>query len=257
MTHLTAVILTYNEADNIADCIASVQFADRVVVFDSGSTDATQSLAREAGADVIEQAFVDYPSQRNAALDAVADGTGWVLFVDADERFTEQLADEVRAVIANPGDVAGYQIPRHNYIFGHLTRAAGWYPDYQTRLLRVGRAHYDPARRVHEVVILDGDLGTLTNPLVHYNYRDVTQFGVKQRRYSRYDASILYQQGVKPKPYSLLSMPLRQFWWRFVTLSGYRDGLHGLHLSLLMARYEFYKYRLLWGMWRGAVVPSG
>ena len=257
MTHLTAVILTYNEADNIADCVASVRFADRVVVFDSGSADATQQLAREAGADVIEHAFVDYSGQRNAALNAVADGTDWVLFVDADERVTDQLAVEIRSVITAPDDVAGWQIPRHNYIFGHLTQAAGWYPDYQTRLLRVGYAQYDPARRVHEVVVLDGDLGTLGGVLVHYNYRDVTQFGVKQRRYSRYDASILYQQGVKPKPYSLLSMPLRQFWWRFVTLSGYRDGLHGLHLSLLMARYEFYKYRLLWGMWRGAVAPPG
>lgn len=249
MTHLTAIILTYNERDNIRDCIASVGFADAVIVFDSGSTDDTRDIAAEMDARVIRHEFENYAAQRNAALDAVTNETDWVLFVDADERVTPELAAEVRTAIET--DCAGWRIPRHNYIFGKLTRATGWYPDYQTRLLRVGRAHYDPDKAVHEVVILDGERCTMQHPLVHYNYRDLDQFGEKQRRYSRYDARILYEQGVKPKPYTFITMPLRQFWWRFVAWGGYRDGLHGLFLSLLMARYEFMKYRLLWGMWQG------
>jgi hypothetical protein len=114
----------------------------------------------------------------------------------------------------------------------------------------VGAAHYDPAKIVHEVVVLDGELGTLENPLIHYNYRDLTQFVEKQQRYSAYDAKILYEQGVKPKVYSPYSMAVRHFIWRFVTLAGYKDGWHGFRLSALMARYEFRKYTLLAGLWR-------
>ncbi len=245
---LTAIILTYNEAEHVADCIETLRFADRVIVFDSHSTDETVDRAREAGAEVIARAFDNYANQRNAALDAVRDSADWVLFVDADERVPSALAVEVRQSLDYPG-YAGFRIPRDNYIFGKLTRGAGWYPDYQTRLLRVGHAHYDPERQVHEVVVLDGKEGTLQHALVHYNYRDRAQFLAKQRRYSAYDAKILFEQGIHPKPQNYILQPLRQFWWRFVTLEGYTDGLHGLRLSLLMAWYEFKKYWLLRKMW--------
>jgi (heptosyl)LPS beta-1,4-glucosyltransferase len=247
---LTAIILTYNEARHIQACIESVRFANYVLVFDSFSSDETVKLAREVGAEVIQHTFENYASQRNAALQAVEERADWVLFVDADERATPELAAEIRQVIEEPG-TAGWRIPRHNTIFGKLTRGAGWFPDYQTRLLRVGAAHYDPSRQVHELVILDGAEGTLANPLIHYNYDTVEQFHHKQRSYSAYDAKILHEQGVRPKPQNYVLQPLRQFWWRFVTLKGYQDGWHGLRLSLLMAWYELRKYRLLRKMWRG------
>lgn len=248
---LYAIILTYNEAAHIVECIDSVRFADAVLVLDSGSSDATVTLAREAGAEVHTRPFDDYAGQRNAALKLAEGRADWVLFVDADERVTPALAAEVQTVIARD-DNAGWRVPRHNYLFGKLTRGAGWYPDYQTRLLRVGKAQYDPTRKVHEVVLLDGPLGTLTAPLTHYNYPDVALFHVKQRRYSAYDAQILYEQGVRPKPQNYVLQPLRHFWWRFVTLKGYQDGLHGLRLSVLMAWYELRKYVLLRRLWREA-----
>ena len=126
-----------------------------------------------------------------------------------------------------------------------MTKGAGWYPDYQLRLLRVGKARYDVTRQVHEVAELDGEMGTLTNPLIHYNYTDTAQFAAKQRRYVAYDAKILHEQGIRAKPHHFITQPLRHFWWRFVTLKGYQDGLHGLRLSALMAWYEYRKYRLL------------
>jgi glycosyltransferase involved in cell wall biosynthesis len=246
---LAAVILTFNEAAHIAECIESVRFADDVLVVDSYSTDGTLTLAQDAGVRVMLHEFEDYARQRNAALDAVRDTADWVLFVDADERVTPELAAEVREKIMQPG-YAGFRIPRHNYIFGRLTLGAGWYPDYQTRLLRVGSARYDPLRKVHEVVILDGAEGTLEHPFIHYNYADAKQFAEKQRRYSAYDASIMYEQGIRPKPQNYILQPLRQFWWRFVTLKGYRDGLHGLRLSLLMGLNELRKYLILRRLWR-------
>lgn len=152
---LFGIILTRNEAAHIRDCIETLRFADQIIVFDSFSTDATVDLARAAGAEVIQRVFDHYPGQRNAALDAARErGADWALFVDADERVTPELAAEARAAITRP-DVAGWRIPRYNYIFGRLTRGAGWYPDYQTRLLRVGAARYDPARQVHELVLLE------------------------------------------------------------------------------------------------------
>jgi len=249
MTHLTAIVLTYNESEHIADCIKSLRFADRVIVFDSYSTDDTVAIAQGAGADIFQHEFVDYAEQRNAALDAADEMTDWVLFVDADERVPDALAVEIRQKIKLP-DFAGWRIPRHNYIFGALTRGAGWYPDYQTRLLRVGQAYYDPRRKVHEVVKLYGEEGTIHHPLVHYNYRDLEQFKVKQEHYTRIDAQSLYSNGVRPKRQNFVLQPLRQFYWRFVTLGGYRDRLHGLRLSLLMAWYEYRKYQALSEMWR-------
>jgi (heptosyl)LPS beta-1,4-glucosyltransferase len=244
MTILVGIILTYNESKHITDCIESLRFCDEIVVFDSFSTDDTMTLAMWAGVQLIQHPFTDYASQRNAALEAVSDVADWVLFVDADERVSEALAQEVRAAIKQE-NVAGFRIPRHNYIFGKLTKGAGWYPDYQLRLLRVGKARYDTTRPVHEVVQLEGEMGTLTNPLIHYNYQDAAQFAAKQRRYVAYDAKILYEQGVRAKPHHLITQPLRHFWWRYLTLKGYGDGFHGLRLSALMAWYEYRKYRLL------------
>lgn len=239
---LAAIILTYNEETHIEACINSVRWTDHVLVFDSFSTDRTIELAHNAGAEVIQNHFENYAQQRNAALEATQ--ADWTLFIDADERSSDEQAVEIRQVIQQ-GNHNGYWIPRHNYIFGKLTRYTGWYPDYQMRLLRRGKAHYDPARPVHELVLVEGEPGYLTVPLIHYNYLTMTQFNAKQRRYVQYDARILYEQGIQPKPHKFLTQPLRQFIWRYITLKGYRDGLHGLHLSLLMAWYEFQKYIFL------------
>ena len=195
---LVAIILTYNETEHVQDCIATLGFADEVVVFDSGSTDDTRDLAADAGATVLQHPFENYAAQRNAALNAVDRRADWVLFVDADERVSTALAAEIQQATQGGDAVAGYRMPRHNYIFGTLTRATGWYPDYQTRLLRVGRAHYDPETIVHEVVVLDGELGTLETPLTHYNYRDLAHFHEKQKRYSRAEAEIFARAGRPP-----------------------------------------------------------
>lgn len=236
---LVAIILTRDEAANILACIDSVRWADSIVVFDSFSADDTVALAEGAGARVIQHPWTNYTVQRNAALDAVADD--WVFFVDADERSSQEQAAEIREKIGDPA-YAGYWVPRHNYIFGKLTRHTGWYPDYQLRLLRRERARYDTAREVHEVVVLDGAAGYLQTPLIHYNYRDLRQFIRKQEQYTDYAARELFRQGRRARPQNYVLQPIRHFLWRFVTLEGYRDGLHGLRLSALMAWYEFQKY---------------
>jgi len=231
---LAAVVLTKNEARHIEECIASLGWCDRVVLSDSYSDDGTVALARAAGAEVIQRPFDNFASQRNAALQKV--DADWIFFVDADERATPQLAREVRQAIREVGK-AGWWVPRDNYIAGKLVRYGGYHPDYQLRLLRRGRAHYDPARPVHEVVILDGDGGYLQHPLIHYNYQNWAQVHEKQRRYALLEAQRLSEQGIRPRPHKFISQPLREFYRRVVTLQGYRDGLHGLRLHALLAYY--------------------
>lgn len=240
---LTAIILTLNEAAHIADCVASLSWCDRVVVFDALSRDNTVALAQAAGAEVHQSPFSNYAQQRNAALTTIH--TDWVFFVDADERATPALGEEVRQVIGSR-DEAGWYVPRHNYIFGRLTRGAGWYPDYQLRLFRHGAVRYE--RPVHEIALVDGTVGYLKKPLLHHNYHSPAQFHQKQRRYTQYDATILHQSGIKARFYTPWSQALRHFWWRFVTLKGYQDRWHGLRLSLYMAYYEWLKYRQLGGL---------
>jgi len=125
-----------------------------------------------------------------------------------------------------------------------VTRPDGGFPDpdYQLRLLRRSAAHYDDERHVHEVVVLDGEAGYLKLPLVHYNYESLRQFLSKQRRYLDYDVNILRASGVAPHLYTPYTQAVRHFWWRFVTLQGWRDTLWGALLSSLMAYYEMVKY---------------
>ncbi len=239
---LTTVILTKNEARHIVPCIQSLTWADQIIVVDAFSDDETPALARSAGAHVVQHPFEHFAQQRNAALQLVQ--TDWIFFVDADERGTPELGREVRQVIQRP-EINGWWVPRLNYIFGRLTRGAGYYPDYQMRLLRVGYARYE--RPASEIVVLEGADGYLQQPLIHYNYETVAQFHAKQRAREAFEAVNLHRQGVRLRPHTFILQPLRHFWWRYVTLQGYRDGWHGLRLCMLLAYY--FGWRNYWRLW--------
>jgi len=238
--------LTRNEAHNIIDCLRTLDWADQCIVLDSLSSDETVALARAAGATAFEHPFADYARQRNKGLE-LADAE-WVFFVDADERATPELAREIREVITSQPET-GWWVPRRNYILGKWIRHTGWYPDYQLRLLKRDRASYDLTRPVHEVVILDGAAGYLQNTLTHFNYQTLGQFLTKQRVYTDFEAGILFAEGVRPKWRNFILQPLREFWRRYVTWQGYRDGGHGLLLSGLMAYFNFVMYVRLRRRW--------
>ncbi|MGQ9598341.1 MAG: glycosyltransferase family 2 protein [Anaerolineae bacterium] len=251
MVELAAVILTKNEEQHIGACLDSLAWTDKQVVFDDWSTDRTTEIAQERGAQVLHHALQNFAAQRDAALAAVE--AEWIFFVDADERATPALAQEVREVIGYQGAQAraGWWIPRHNYMIGHRMRGGGWYPDYQLRLLRRGQARYDPAYPVHEIVILEGKAGYLQNPLIHYNYETLAEFQHKMNRYTRFEAQALLERGVRVRPWTYISMPLREFWRRFVSLQGYRDHIYGLLFCGLMAWYTFTTYQHLRHLQRG------
>jgi (heptosyl)LPS beta-1,4-glucosyltransferase len=239
---IEAVVIARDEEGSLGDCLRSLFWCDALTVcLDDRTRDRTAAVAEALGARVVLRRFTNFAAMRDAALAAA--GGDWVFFVDADERSTPALADEVRRVVR--GDEAGWWVPRDNYLFGRLTRHAGWYPDYQLRLLRRGCAHYDPARPVHETVLLDGAAGYLQCTLVHYNYACRRQFLAKQAAYARLEAEALAARGVRPSLHALVTQPLREFRRRFVTLEGRREGLHGLFLSATLACFTGVAYARL------------
>lgn len=247
---LAVIVLTRDEERHIRDCLASVRdFADELLVLDSGSLDRTVEIAREMGAQVEARPFTNYARQRNTAIDLVE--SDWIFFIDADERATRALGQEVRFVIENcPSTVAGFWVPRRNVIFGKEIRHTGWSPDYQPRLLRRGKGRFDPAREVHELLLWEGETRRLREPLVHFNYETVAQFRTRNTKYTRSEARIWFEEGKRARLRGFVGQPLREFLRRYFSLQGWRDGGHGLLLSVLTAYYALVRQKMLWDLGR-------
>ena len=246
VSDLTAVVLTKNEETYIADCLESLKWCHNVIVLDSLSTDRTVEITHQHGAKVILRAFKDFADHRNAALGFV--DTDWVLFVDADERVSPELAHEVKLAIQEP-EVDGWWIPTKNYFFGRLLSHGGFYPDYHLRLSRKGKLHYNFEEKVHERPVLQGNAGHLKNPLIHLCYRDIHEMVTAKNRYSALLARIHYQKGLKPT-YHLIAAPILTFFEQLVVLKGFKDGFLGLFISLVWSYYAFDEYRRTCMLWK-------
>lgn len=255
-SRIIACILTRNEARHIEACLNSVSWTHAQMVVDCGSTDATVDLARARGAIVLHRDWDGWAGQRTFAInEAFRRGYRWIFFVDADERVPPELSTEATRVVEASdaahaaGDTTapvGFWVPRRNIIAGKWVRHAGWDPDYQLRLFRTDRGRYDPARPVHELVLLDGPDAHLEARLVHYNYDDWQHFWIKQQRYARIEAAARVSRGHRVRPHNFVLQPWREFWRRYVTLEGWRSGTHGVTLAILLAIAEFQTLRLAW-----------
>jgi (heptosyl)LPS beta-1,4-glucosyltransferase len=245
---ISAIILTKNEESNIAGCIESVCWADEVVVLDAESTDSTIEIAQKMGAKVFSHPFSNFSGQRNAAIELVRND--WIFFVDADERVPEKLANEIDLVIQDP-EIDGWWVPRKNYYFGRLLHHGGFYPDYQLRLSRQGKLHYDPGQKVHEKPVLDGTAGHLNNPLIHFCYNNLQEMVTAKNKYSALLAEIHHETGLKPT-YHLIAAPILTFFQQLFGLQGYKDGFLGFFISLVWAYYAFDEYRRTCLLWKSA-----
>lgn len=243
---LTLAVATRDEARHLAGCLESVPFAAEVVVLDSGSTDGTVEIALARGARVAQTDFRGYGRLKNTLIEMAAQP--WILLLDADERLTPPLAEEIREALARPGEAVAFRIPRHNYIFGRLTRGGGWYPDRQVRLFRRGCARYQPQQEVHEVLEVGGPVADLSQPIEHWNYDSWEEFVAKQRRYARLHARSLAARGVRARTWGPPLQAWREFWRRWLGLGGWREGGHGLRLCLALAYFEGLAY---WWLLRG------
>jgi glycosyltransferase involved in cell wall biosynthesis len=246
MTGLSSIVITLNEEHNIAECLASVGFSDEIIVIDSGSTDRTVQLAQAAGAKVISSSgWPGFGPQKNIALSHAT--KPWVLSIDADERVTPALREEIERTIA-PGSAArcdAYDIPRRSSFCGQFMAHSGWYPDRVTRLFKreAGRFSDD---LVHERVVVKGATGHLRNDMLHTTYPDLETMLAKLDRYSTASAQAMHAKG---RTSSVLGAVVRAKWAFFRTYIlrlGFLDGRMGFVLAVSIAETTYYKYLKLW-----------
>jgi glycosyltransferase involved in cell wall biosynthesis len=246
---VSVIVITRNEAANIADCLASVAFCDQRIVVDCGSEDDTAALARQSGARVEMHDFVGFGAQKNFAL-SLATGD-WVLSVDADERVSPVLAAEIKAAIAGADrNVAGYEMPRLSRFCGRPMRHSGWYPDHVLRLFRRGRARFTDDL-VHERVVCDGPLGRLSAPLDHEPVRRLEDALSRMDRYSTAGARMLVESNRRVSFHTGIVRGLWAFVRTYVLRAGFLDGSEGFLLAVANAEGTYYRYMKAWLIRRG------
>jgi len=240
---LTVTVITRNEAPNIAAALESVAWADEIIVVDSHSTDETAAIARRLATRVEVRDWPGYGAQKNHA--AALASHDWILSLDADERVTPALAAEIRRVLSEPVPNKGYRIPRIAFYLGRWIRTTDWYPDYQLRLYDRRAGRWD-TRRVHESVAIDGTVGSLTNELQHYPYRDLSHHLATIDRYTTLAAEEWLAAGRRASDLQTFFSPRFAFLRNYVLKGGFRDGSAGLLVSILNSYYVFLKFAKLW-----------
>jgi len=243
-TKVTALVHTLNEADQIADCLASLDWADEVLLLDSFSTDGTVDLVRERfpQARIVQREYLGAAAQKNFGLDNVAND--WVLVVDADERVTPALRDEILRTMENPRYWA-YWIGRENYVLGRRVRFSGLQRDGVRRLMHRGHARY-PNKRVHADLVVDGPVGRLDAKLTHYYIRSFDHQVAKMTRYAGWAATQLFLDGRRVSAAGILGHGMARFVRDYVLNLGFLDGAPGLITVGLHTYYAFWKYAKLW-----------
>lgn len=242
MVRLSVIIITKDEAANIAACLDSLAFCDERIVVDCGSADDTVAIARAKGARVEHRDWQGFGAQKNYAL-SLATGD-WVLSIDADERVSPALADEIRAAIAAPAAQA-FEMPRLSTFCGREMRHSAWYPDYVLRLFRRGAAKFTDDI-VHERAIVEGRVGRLKEPLNHAPVERIEQALARMDRYSTLAAEMLVAQGKRVNFCSGIFHGLWAFFRLYVLRAGFLDGRQGFLLAVATAEGSYYKYMKAW-----------
>jgi glycosyltransferase involved in cell wall biosynthesis len=249
---LSVTVITRDEAADIAAALASVAWADEIVVVDSGSTDATVAVARQHTGRVVTREWTGYSDQKNYAASLASHD--WILSLDADERVTPELAAEIRRVLADEPPVRAFRIPRVTWHLGRWVRTTDWYPDYQTRLYDRRAARWGGGR-VHEAVQTPGPLGRLQGELHHYAYRDLAEHMETIDRYTTLAARQMYDEGRRAGRLDIVGHPPLAFIRNYLLRGGIRDGLAGFVVSAMNSYYVFLKFAKLWELQR-AVAAS-
>lgn len=243
MPPLSVTVITRDESANIAAALESVSWADEIVVVDAESTDDTVAIARRFTPRVIVREWPGFVAQKNFAAEQACHD--WILSLDADERVSPALADEIRSVLrAAPGH-AGFRVPRVSFYLGRWLRSTDWYPDFQLRLYDRRRARWH-GRYVHESVQADGAVGQLRAELLHHPYRDIAHHLQTMDRYSSLVALQAAERGKRASVADLLVRPPLAFLRNYVLRLGIKDGQAGLVVSLLNSYYVFLKFAKLW-----------
>ncbi len=239
MSSLSVTVITRNEEDNIIPCLESASWADEIVVLDSGSTDRTVELARQFTDRVLSVPWRGFGKNKNQAVDEAR--MPWIFVLDADERITPPLRQEIEGILQTDGPADGYRVPRRNHFCGRYIKHLGWYPDYSIRLFRKTKGRF-VEREVHESVEVNGQVDTLQHPMLHYTYKSISDFVLRMDRYSSLAAQELVKQGKQPIPGELVWRPFFNFLKLYVLQRGFLEGRDGYTLAFLYSTYNFLKY---------------
>lgn len=242
-TPISVLVTTLNEEERLAECLASVMWADERLVVDSGSVDRTAEIALEHGARVIVHPYESPARQKNWGLTQCRHE--WVLILDADEVVSPPLAEELQALHSAGPRHDGHWIRRENVFMGKVMRYGGWESDRVIRFVQRDRARYDD-RLVHEEIDLPGPLPTLQHPMRHHTFRSFQQYWPKVERYSVHGALDAFGRGKRANAWTVFSHAIGRFVRMYLLRRGFLDGGHGLVLALFSTFTTYLKYARLW-----------
>lgn len=243
---LSVVISAYNEEKMIEDCLSSVKtIADEIVFVDNSSIDRTATIARKYTDKVFKVPNDPVMLNKNKNFGFSKTTGDWILSLDADERITPTLGKEILKEIKKE-KYSGFEIPRKNIIFGKWIKHSIWWPDYNLRLFKKENGKF-PLKHVHEKIEIKGEIGKLENPMEHQNYQSVHQFvGKLNNTYTESEADYFIKSGKKIYWFDAIKWPVNDFVKTFFFQNGYKDGFHGLVLSIFQAFYSFVFFAKVW-----------
>lgn len=244
--NLSIVISAYNEEKVIQRCLSAItNLADEIIFIDNSSTDKTAQIAKKFTKKIFIVPNDPVMLNKNKNFGFSKASGEWILSLDADEVVTKELSQEIKKVITNK-EINGYEISRKNIIFGKWIRHSIWWPDYNLRLFRNHKGMFE-LKHVHEKLKVQGVVGQLENPMTHYNYQTVSQYIRKMdNTYTESEVANFMQSGKSINWHDAIRFPSQDFLKTFFLQSGYKDGLHGLVLSLLQAFYAFIVFAKVW-----------
>jgi len=243
---LSVVISAFNEEATLERCLRSVPFADEIIIVDNESQDRTVDVAKKFTKKIYSQKnILMLNTNKNYGFEKA---TGdWILNLDADEKIPEDLASEIQTVIQSKPKENGFWIKRKNIIFGKWITHGLWWPDKQIRLFRRIKGKF-PCVHIHEYIAVEGTIGELTAPYLHYNYETVHQYLTKIDRASTSEALSLRDMNYQLSWYDAIRFPTSDFLKIYFAQAAYKDGLHGLVLALFQAFYSFCVFAKFWEM---------
>ena len=241
---LSVLIITLNEEQHIKSLLEDIDFADEIIVVDSYSTDKTLPIiASFPNVKVIQNQFINYTLQRNFAIDQAQNS--WILFIDADERLTPALKAEIKETINQKNPASAYLIYRIFMFKNKKLHFSGWQTDKIFRLFNKTYCRYNQDRMVHEKLIVEGDISTLKNKIIHFSYTSYTDYKAKMHAYGLLKASEKQKKGQQPSPLLMIFHPVYTFLYQFLIRLGFLDGIKGITICYLNAYSVFARYKEL------------
>lgn len=242
---ISALLITFNEKDHMAEVLDNLSFADEIIVIDSFSTDGTVEIIQDhPRARLLQRPFTSFTDQKTFALEQARND--WILFIDADERIPEKLKIEIQQVLSNPKqEISAYYFRRSFMFKDRILRFSGWQSDKNFRLFSKSHCHFDPSRIVHETLIVNGETATLKNKLIHYSYSSYEDYKQKMVRYGQMRALESFRQGKRFNYVGLIFRPLYKFVNHYLIRLGILDGTKGMVISYLNALGVLARYREL------------